>query len=30
MFDGDKTFDFYWDFTAERQDIDKLESEVKV
>ncbi len=30
MFDGDKTFEFYWDFTAERQDIDKLESEVKV
>ena len=29
MFDGDKTFEFYWDFTAERQDIDKLESEVK-
>jgi len=30
MFDGDKTFDFYWDFTAERKDIDKLSTEVKV
>lgn len=30
IFDGDKTFEFYWDFTAERQDIDKLSTEVKV
>ena len=30
MFDGDKTFEFYWDFTAERKDIDKLSTEVKV
>ena len=30
MFDGDKTFEFYWDFTAERKGIDKLSTEVKV